>query len=277
VPTMVQTILSGTAIICFVVSAALICVLHSLVRDLNPLEKMVSEYALDPDYGYLMHIAFFVLGFGAILLGGGVGARHLTEGIQSTVLCFAGVGAGSMGVFSMQARKHSELPSPPSEGKIHDWCVMISFTLVLVSMILMACWPVQVVGGRYPWLRGVALVDFNICALTVIFFGILGYTMKRNLPDKTMTSKMQESQASASDPSAVRGYISHRYITAYSGFSNQRGDLKNYGNEAVKTANRGQGMLERILIFMFIGWGLMFSFVVMAPYLVKLWSCIQAW
>jgi hypothetical protein len=254
-----QTPLSIIAAICFILSGFLICRLHALVTDLDPLETMVSEYALDPQYGSLMHISFFVLGTGAVLQAISIFKSSPPEMIQAVVLVIAGMGAALMGVFSMQSRLPSEHPSSAASGKVHDTCVLVSFTSVLISMILLACWPVQVVDGKYPWLRGVALVDFNICALTTIFFAILGYNMQRKLTGSPAMVRMQAvenvNKAGSGDPDPNEKV----YVSMFNGLGTHRKKLADEGDEAVKTANRGQGLLERILIFMFIAWGLILS------------------
>ena len=267
------------AIVEFAVAGFIICRLHAAVTNLNPLETMVSEYALDPKNGQWMHLAFFLIGFGALNIGTAVCKLdlvqynleasnktgkfgHLTwwpQLLMLIALVFISLGAIGMGFFSMRSQTKEELPSSEESGKWHDWCVMMSFGAAIVSMLLFTCSPAPIVGAALLWLRAFGLVFFSFALLATIFYVILGYYMSKKV------SSPNENSAN--------------YVAKFSGLSSERsGYGQNSANGAralspmnaaqasqVAKANMGQGMLERILIFMFIQWGLFLSMVLVAP------------
>jgi Protein of unknown function (DUF998) len=238
---------TGVMALCFLVAAAgMIARLHALVENLNPLTAMVSEYALDIKHGKLMHNAFFSIGGGAwlICLYYCITAHHALW-MQITMFG-AGLGSSAMGLFSMKSRMDGEIQTSDRSGKLHDISLIVAFGSGTVSMLVLTIMDGVGIVAAYPWLRAAALVQFNITALGMIFFLILGFKKKAMIRRKC-----------ANEKGDTLGYIS---TTGRYSVKAADGTRKSYHSSGPE--NYGQGVVERILIFLFIQWGCYLSVLI---------------
>ncbi len=246
--------------LCFVASGTIISILHAWVTDLDPIQTMVSEYALNKTRGPWMNAAFFLIGGGAISLGSALWHCGDMNRAIAAILTIAGSAAAALGIFSMQSLLKEEIPSSAYSGRLHGICVLISFTLAIISMLTFACSELKEVGTEQFWLRGVALVHFNFAGLSALFFGILGLNMVRKVQIHTSQHAVGVG-LSALTVGTVR--LKSSIDAAVN--TQQSGDAKTVDSGAivatVHQAKRGLGLLERILIFMFIEWGIFLSII----------------
>ncbi len=231
---------------CMLLSGLLICILHA--RDnakLDPLQRMVSEYALDPKHGWMMHLAFALLASGAAVLAHVFHGALVHDCIQFWLLVLASAGAVVMCLFSMKSQLNWEQKSPIAEGWMHDVGMLMSFSSVIASTAFTAIFPSRVLATNVPWLRGAALVYFTICGLSSILFVVLGFQGRKFIKPKS-------------------GKIGH-LVRPGSYYAMRSEDAKGQTQRAL-SLQRGLGVLERILIFMFLFWGTVLSLV---PWLVN--------
>ncbi len=262
----VSRIYAALALTGLVVAAALIATLHTKVVRLNPLLTMVSEYALDWDYGWMMHSAFFLIGAGAIWLAIATWVVPISSLLFPGLLAVAGVFAAAMGYFSMKSRTPDEMPSPPESGKKHDRCVLFSFGAGTVSMFVFAAAHGNGVLAVHSWLHAVGMMQFHITLLGVIFFAILGGHTRNEIKHQTGTREYVPilsglaagRYAGEATAAIVGGAVGAALSAPAPGGSGKSGRARRRGAGA---NNYGQGVVERILIFLFIEWGFFLSLV----------------
>jgi len=114
----------------------LVVLLHFMEAEFSPVSRSVSEYALG-DYGYLMNIAFFLLGVGNGALALGLNRRNNPgHRIPSVLLATATTMVVIAGVFNVD-RSTGEAPTTIL-GLVHKGTVVIAMSAVLVAAFVLA-------------------------------------------------------------------------------------------------------------------------------------------
>lgn len=126
-PTKTIAFISLCGLILFVV---IVCLLHFLRADKNPLSCFVSEYAVG-NYSWLMTIAFYSLAFAATLLLRGLLLNITSSKTSKITLSIFCVGMLLVAIFP------TDIPGavPTVRGLIHGFAALIALTSLGISMI----------------------------------------------------------------------------------------------------------------------------------------------
>jgi len=135
---------------------AIVCLLHFIRPDKNPLSCFVSEYAVG-NYGWLMTIAFYALVFGASVLLTALRKNRKGAVITSGIFC-----AGIL----LAAIFPTDLPADPptAGGLIHGFAALIALLSLGISMIALGT-----VFKKYNTLKKMAKLS--------IYFGVLSLVL----------------------------------------------------------------------------------------------------
>ena len=115
-----------------------VCVMHFLRQDYNPVNHAVSNYAVGP-FGYLMTSAFYVLALSVIAEAADLFLSiDLNKASLAAILllCLSSCGIVVMGIFPGDA--HSLHPPATLIGVIHWAAAAFSFLCVMVAAFLLA-------------------------------------------------------------------------------------------------------------------------------------------
>jgi hypothetical protein len=114
----------------------LVVVLHFVESEFSPISRFVSEYALG-DYGYLMNIAFFLLGVGTGSLA--LGLRRDVWSGHSEASALLGIAAAMVIIAGMFNSDPSTQEVPISTtGLVHEVAVLIGMIAVLGAAVVLA-------------------------------------------------------------------------------------------------------------------------------------------
>ena len=139
----------------------------------------------------------------------------------------------------MKSRMDGEIQTSDLSGKLHDISLFVAFGSGTVSMLALTIMDGTDIICAYPWLRAAALVQFNITSLGMIFFLILGFKKKAMVR-----------QACKHKTGHTLGYVSTTGRYSIKASDGTHTNCHTSGAEYY-----GQGVVERILIFLFIQWG----------------------
>lgn len=267
-----------------VIGTGLIIGLHISTPNLDPLHHFVSQYSLNGRCGTTMRIAFYLIAVATFNLSFllkevdeisfkdtqsvvfGVGIRWIIFG--------AGIFTALMGVFSQRSTIIDDIKNTELEGNMHSVSSALSFGFAAASMLMFAL-PSTKLPQAMEWNRAFALCLFSITLITIILQLILGI---RKI-------KIVAKQKDASVSQLLTQEVSKRWNSARRAISGQTQSVQNEAdmneqqtvvseNKNIKVndeevtslvqANQGLGLTERILIFLFLEWEIIFSFFIFA-------------
>jgi len=250
------SVATGNLCITLLGSAAIfIIVLHLVAANLDPVYKFVSEYSDVRGYGVIMRAAFFLIAIATFNLA--ISILHFNpspntpDRIMFWLTFLAGVLTVGMGVFSQRTTTPGEIHTSRFVGNVHGFCAGTAFTLAIITMVVFACQPPLDVD---QWIRGAALAHFNVAVVVAVIYWILGLGKVKEARKNTKLSGVATIAADiqATVMFSKKGPNDH----------DLKSDPTNSDETDVDPINRGLGLVERILIFMFIEWELVLSWVV---------------
>jgi hypothetical membrane protein len=173
---------SLAAIVLVTVCFGAMVLLHMVRTDLDPVRQVMSEYA-NGHYGYLMTVAFYAIGLGAIVLAIRLGRameRRPLAVIVRALLALGGVGLVLAGVFEV------ERPGIPDtiEEVIHSDATLTAFTLIITAMLLFAITCRR--DPRWRDVQGIALGLAVVAALGGAFSPFAGQTPVNGIAQRVL-------------------------------------------------------------------------------------------
>ncbi len=152
---------------------AIIVLLHVLVPGQIPLDRMVSDYARSRRFGFLMNIAFVLIGSSGMILGSCL-YEQFDHAFGWTV---AAAGAAIILLSVLTTRSTLRIIAGLEEGWFHDAFVGVGFTLVMVTMVWLGVSGVDI--GSLSWTHAVGISQFNVSLVAAIAMAIVCLNRRR--------------------------------------------------------------------------------------------------